>query len=92
MGQKRMSAKRRKVGKGAGKKIYLKGKKKIKLKTRRGAHKRFSMTATGKIKRKRAKLRHILTSKAQKQKRRLRSAGFVSPADMPKVARLLPYE
>lgn len=60
-----------------------------KMKTRKGAAKRFRVTASGKIKRKRSKLRHILTSKTTKQKRRLRSRAYVSKADEKKVARLL---
>lgn len=60
-----------------------------KMKTRRGAAKRFRVTASGRIKRKRSKLRHILTSKTTRQKRRLRSRAYVSKADEKKVARLL---
>ena len=43
-----------------------------KIKTKRGAAKRFKINKAGKIKRKKAKLRHILTCKTTKQKRRLR--------------------
>ena len=60
-----------------------------KLKTRRGAAKRFKLTKGGKIKRKRSKLRHILGAKTRKQKRRLRSRAYVSKADQKKVGRLL---
>lgn len=60
-----------------------------KLKSRRGAVKRFRATKGGKIKRKRSKLRHILSSKTRKQKRRLRSKAYVSKADQKKVAKLL---
>jgi len=60
-----------------------------KLKTRKGAAKRFRFTKSGRIKRKKAKLRHILTSKTRKQKRRLRRGGYVSKADRRKVARLI---
>jgi large subunit ribosomal protein L35 len=60
-----------------------------KLKTRKGAAKRFRVTAGGKIKRKRSKLRHILSSKTKKQKRRLRSKAYVSKADQKKVEKLL---
>lgn len=60
-----------------------------KLKTRKGAAKRFRMTKSGKVKRKRAKLRHILSSKTRKQKRRLRSKGYVHHADLKKIRRLL---
>jgi len=60
-----------------------------KLKTRRGAAKRFSELKSGKIKRKRSKLRHILTTKTTKQKRRLRSKAYVSSADEKAVGQLL---
>ena len=49
-----------------------------KLKTHRGASKRFKKTATGKVKRSHAFLRHILTSKEKKRKRGLRSDTLVS--------------
>lgn len=60
-----------------------------KLKTRKGAAKRFRATKSGKIKRKRSKLRHILSSKTRKQKSRLRSKAYVSDADVKKVKKLL---
>lgn len=60
-----------------------------KLKTNRGAAKRFKAKKSGKIKRKRSKLRHILSSKTTKQKRRLRSPAHVSKADEKAVRRLL---
>lgn len=60
-----------------------------KLKTRRGAAKRFRTIKSGKIKRKRSKLRHILSSKTTKQKRHLRSKGYVSKADEKRIKRLL---
>jgi len=62
-----------------------------KLKTKRSAAKRFSFTKKGRVKMKRSKLRHILTSKTRKQKRRLRRKQLVSAADMAKLRRLLPY-
>jgi len=62
-----------------------------KMKTNRGAAKRFKKTASGKIKRKKAHLRHCLSSKSREQKRRLRHPGFVSPSERKKVERLLPY-
>ena len=64
---------------------------KVKQKTHRGAAKRFKITASGKVKRKRAFLRHILTSKTAKQKRKLRKAGLVSDADRRRISALLPY-
>lgn len=62
-----------------------------KLKTHRGAAKRFKVTATGKVLRRRAGLRHILTSKRRKRKRKLGQAALVSKADAANVRRMLPY-
>lgn len=62
-----------------------------KLKTHKGAAKRFRKTATGKIKRGRSFARHILTSKETKRKRHLDKDTLVSPADAPKVRRMIPY-
>jgi large subunit ribosomal protein L35 len=62
-----------------------------KMKTNRGAAKRFKMTASGKIKMKKSKLRHILTTKSSKAKRNMRSPGLVSKADSPLVRRMMPY-
>jgi large subunit ribosomal protein L35 len=62
-----------------------------KLKTHTGAKKRFSKTGTGKIKRGQAKMRHILTSKAPKSKRKLGKRVLVSDSDHAKVARMIPY-
>ena len=60
-----------------------------KLKTHRGAAKRFKVTGSGKIKRRRAKLRHILTSKSKKLKRGLRKRTLISEADTPAVLTML---
>ena len=60
-----------------------------KMKSNRGAAKRFKVTATGKIKHKKAYTSHILTKKSRKRKRNLRKAGFVSSADRRRVARFL---
>ena len=62
-----------------------------KLKTRRGAAKRFTFTAKGKVKRRKGFLRHILTNKTSKQKRHLRKATLVDKADEKSIKRLLPY-
>jgi large subunit ribosomal protein L35 len=62
-----------------------------KLKTHKGAAKRFKKTGTGKIKRHKAYLRHILTSKAKKRKKQLGSSTLVSDADVRKVKRMIPY-
>jgi large subunit ribosomal protein L35 len=61
-----------------------------KLKTHRGAAKRFKKTATGKIVRAKAFKRHILTSKTRSRKRKLRGTGVVSPADAKKLRLMLP--
>jgi len=59
-----------------------------KMKTNASAKKRFKVTATGKIKRKHAFKRHILTKKTTKQKRALRHAGLVHESDMKNVKAL----
>ena len=63
-----------------------------KLKTHRGAAKRFKKTGTGKIVRAAAFKRHILTSKTTKSKRQMRGSKAVSDADAPKIALMLPYK
>ena len=63
-----------------------------KLKTHRGAAKRFKKTGTGKIMRTKAFRRHILTSKEKKTKRHMRGLEEVSPADASKLRRMLPYK
>lgn len=60
-----------------------------KLKTHRGAAKRFKMTAGGKIKRGKAYKSHILTKKSTKRKRKLDTPGLVSEADRKRVRRML---
>ena len=62
-----------------------------KLKTHKGAAKRFKKTATGKIKRAKAFKRNILTSKDTKRKKQLRQGTLVSDADHAKVLRMIPY-
>jgi large subunit ribosomal protein L35 len=62
-----------------------------KIKSSRGAAKRFKVTGTGKLKRRKAYLRHILTSKTRKQKRQLRQSAIVDPTNAKAIARLLPY-
>jgi len=60
-----------------------------KMKTNSGAKKRFSLTGTGKIKRKHAFKSHILTKKATKRKRNLTYFGMVDKADKKNVKLLL---
>ena len=62
-----------------------------KIKTRRGAAKRFKMTGTGKVKRRRGYLRHININKTRKQKRRLGKPAIVDKANEKAIKRLLPY-
>lgn len=64
---------------------------KIKLKTHRGAAKRFKITSTGKIMRMHSGKRHLLGSKKPKRMRRLGKSVVVSPNDAAKVRRQLPY-
>jgi large subunit ribosomal protein L35 len=61
-----------------------------KVKTRRGAAKRFRLTGSGKIRRRKAYLRHILSNKNRKRKRNLGKAALVSAADEAGVRRMLP--
>ncbi|HLG17978.1 MAG TPA: 50S ribosomal protein L35 [Blastocatellia bacterium] len=62
-----------------------------KLKTHKGAAKRFRLTATGKVKRGHSHARHILTKKTAKRKRNLDLDVMVSSADEPGVKRMFPY-
>jgi large subunit ribosomal protein L35 len=62
-----------------------------KLKTHRGAAKRFKKTGSGKIVRASAFKRHILTSKTRKLKRQMRGTRTVAEVDAPKLRRMLPY-
>jgi large subunit ribosomal protein L35 len=62
-----------------------------KLKTHKGAAKRFRLTATGKIKRGHAYARHILTKKSTKRKRHLDIDVLVADGDLKRVEAMLPY-
>jgi large subunit ribosomal protein L35 len=62
-----------------------------KLKTHKGAAKRFRVTATGKIKRGHSHARHILTKKTNKRKRQLDIDVLVAEADENRVRDMLPY-
>ena len=62
-----------------------------KLKSHKGAAKRFSVTKGGKVKLNRANRRHILTRHTTKYKRGLRKAGYASPANAPTIKKLSPY-
>jgi large subunit ribosomal protein L35 len=63
-----------------------------KLKTHRGAAKRFKKTATGKFLRAKAFRRHILTSKTTQSKRHKRGSVEVHSGDVPKLKMMLPYK
>lgn len=63
-----------------------------KMKTHRGAAKRFKKTKSGKIKRFHAYHSHLLEKKSPKRKRKLRGSTLVDNNDMKRVAQLLPYK
>ena len=63
-----------------------------KLKTHRGAAKRFKRTKSGKFLRSKAFKQHILTSKTTTRKRRMRGTTTVADVDAAKLARMLPYK
>jgi large subunit ribosomal protein L35 len=63
----------------------------MKLKTHKGAAKRFKITAGGKVKRRHSFARHILTKKAAGRKRKLSKAAIASDPDSKIIRRMLPY-
>ncbi len=62
-----------------------------KMKTKRGAAKRFKKTGSGKIKRSKAFTSHILTKKSTKRKRNLRKSGLVDDSNSKVIRKILPY-
>jgi large subunit ribosomal protein L35 len=62
-----------------------------KLKTHKGASKRFKKTGTGKVVRNHAFARHILTSKSRKRKRKLSQSVVADDSNQPALKRMLPY-
>jgi large subunit ribosomal protein L35 len=62
-----------------------------KLKTHKGAAKRFKKTGTGKVVRHHSFARHILTSKPRSRKRRLGQSVVADPTNQPSLKRMLPY-
>ena len=62
-----------------------------KIKTNRGAAKRFRKTGTGKIRRNKAYTSHILTKKTTKTKRNLRQGTLVDKSDAKNISKLIPY-
>ena len=63
----------------------------MKMKTRKAAASRYKVTGTGKIMIKKQGLRHILTKKSAKRKRRLRKSSVVSPVEFARAHKMLPY-
>ncbi len=62
-----------------------------KLKTHKGAAKRFKKTGTGKVKRRHVFARHILTSKPRSRKLRLAHSAIADDANSPEIKRMIPY-
>ncbi len=63
-----------------------------KMKTHRGAAKRFKVTGGGKVKRHKAYKSHILNKKSSKRKRSLRKATLIAAVEQKKIKRLIPYK
>lgn len=63
-----------------------------KVKTHRGAAKRFSLTKSGKVKRAQAYKRHILTKKTTKRTRNLRKNTFIAECEAKNIKKLIPYK
>ena len=63
-----------------------------KIKTHRGAAKRFSLTKSGKVKRGQAYTSHILNKKSAKRKRNLRKGSLISPQESKNIKILIPYK
>jgi len=62
-----------------------------KMKTHKGAKKRFKLTKTGKVKMNHMLRNHILSTKSAKKKRKLRKAPYASPANAANIKKMLPY-
>ena len=62
-----------------------------KMKTKRSAAKRYRITGSGKVRYKKQNLRHILTKKSSKRKRRLRQPAILSSVEADRAKKLLPY-
>ena len=63
-----------------------------KMKTPRGAAKRFRLTGSGKVRRNKAYKSHLLNSKSRKRKRNLRKATLIAAVEQKKIKRLIPYK
>jgi len=70
----------------------LKGEQNAKMKTKSGAKKRFKFLGNGKVKRTHSHLRHILTKKTTKQKRKLRGTAIISSTDVKRVRAMMPTQ
>jgi len=62
-----------------------------KMKTKRSAAKRYKLTGSGKVRYKKQNLRHFLTKKNSKRKRRLRQPAILSSVETARAKKLLPY-
>jgi large subunit ribosomal protein L35 len=62
-----------------------------KMKTNRGAAKRFRASGSGALKRAKSHRRHILTKKATKRKRHLRESSYLHKSDVVAARRMMPY-
>ncbi|MCX6602822.1 MAG: 50S ribosomal protein L35 [Acidobacteria bacterium] len=62
-----------------------------KLKTHKGAKKRFKKTGTGKVIRHHANARHLLSGKSRARKRKLKAGVVMDPTNSPEMKRMLPY-
>ncbi len=62
-----------------------------KIKTNRGAAKRFRVTGSGKVKRNKGFKSHLLSSKGKKRKRHLRQGGLVASVETKNIRKLIPY-
>ncbi len=62
-----------------------------KTKTRKSVSKRFTVTKSGKLKRRSCKTRHLLTCKTRKKKRELRGGKLVDSADLKNMKSMIPY-
>ncbi len=65
---------------------------KTKIKTHRGAAKRFGVTKNGKVKRSKAYKSHILNKKSTKRKRKLRKGGYLASANSSTIKKMIPYK
>ena len=63
-----------------------------KMKTHRGAAKRFGLTGSGKVRRHKAYKSHLLNSKSRKRKRNLRKDTLIAAVEQKKIKRLIPYK